>query len=93
MVVGPREELYARELAAGDLNWVAWAGPPEKPLRASVQIRQRHRAAAATVSVEGGRLHAVFDDPQLAATPGQMAVAYENDAVLVSGAIEKRLQI
>lgn len=93
VVVGPREELYARELAAGDLNWVALAGPPENPLRASVQIRQRHRAAAATVSVEGGRLHAVFDDPQLAATPGQMAVAYENDAVLVSGAIEKPLQI
>ncbi|MGD9782512.1 MAG: tRNA 2-thiouridine(34) synthase MnmA [Kiritimatiellia bacterium] len=93
VVVGPREELYSRELAAGDLNWVALAGPPEKPLRVSVQIRQRHRAAMATASAEGGRLMAAFDEPQLSVTPGQVAVAYEDDVVLASGVIEKSLQI
>ena len=28
VVVGPREELHARDLVAGDLNWVALAGAP-----------------------------------------------------------------
>ena len=90
VVVGPRAELYARELAAGDLNWVALAGPPAGPFRCQVQIRQRHQAAAATVTAApDGRLCAVFDEPQLAVTPGQVAVFYAADAVWASGTIEK----
>ena len=89
VVVGPREELYSRELAAGDLNWVGWAEASAEPFRCEVQIRQRHKAAPATVSADNGRLRAVFDEPQLSVTPGQIAVFYDGDAVLVSGAIEK----
>ena len=89
VVVGPREELYSRALAAGDLNWVGWAAAPAEPFRCEVQIRQRHKAAPATVSAEGPRLRAVFDEPQLSVTPGQIAVFYDGDVVLASGAIEK----
>jgi tRNA-uridine 2-sulfurtransferase len=90
VVVGLREELYARELVAGDLNWIALAGPPAKPSRCHVQIRQRHRAAAATVTAAGaGRLQAAFDEPQLSVTPGQIAVFYDGDVALASGVIEK----
>ncbi len=90
VVVGSREELGAPELVASDLNWIALAGPPENPLRCSVQIRQRHRAAAATVSsTKGGRVRAVFDEPQVSVTPGQIAVLYDGDRVLGSGTIEK----
>ena len=90
VVVGPREELYSRELTASDLNWVALAGPPAGPLRCLVQIRQRHKAAPATVTTEEGRLKAVFDEPQLSVTPGQIAVFYDGDTVLASGTIEKQ---
>ena len=90
VVVGPREELGSRELVAGDLNWVGWAAPPAGEVRGAVQIRQRHRAAAATVAAAGvGRLRVVFDEPQLSVTPGQIAVFYDGDAVVASGAIEK----
>ena len=89
VVVGPREELGSRELVAGDLNWVGWAAPPAGEVRGAVQIRQRHRAAAATVTAAGGRLRVVFDEPQLSVTPGQIAVFYDGDAVVASGAIEK----
>jgi tRNA-uridine 2-sulfurtransferase len=90
--VGGREELQAGGLEAGDLNWVAQAGPPAEPLRCAVQIRQRHRAAAATVAAaENGRLRAVFDEPQLSVTPGQVAVFYAGDTVLASGMIERAL--
>lgn len=94
VVVGPRQDLYARELSTGDLNWMAMAGPPAKPFRCTVQIRQRHRAALATVAGEaGGRLKAVFDEPQLSVTPGQIAVFYDGDVVLASGVIEKPAQM
>lgn len=89
VVVGPREELHACELVAGDLNWVGWTGAPAEPFRCEVQIRQRHKAAPATVAAEDGRLRAVFDEPQLSVTPGQIAVFYAGDAVLASGTIEK----
>lgn len=92
VIVGAHEDLYARGLGAHDLNWVGLAGSPAQPLRCRVQIRQRHRAAPATVSAAAdGRLEAVFDDPQLAVTPGQIAVVYRDDAVLASGVIEKSL--
>ena len=89
VVVGPREDLFTRDLVAGDLNWVGWAGPPAEPFRCEVQIRQRHKAAPATVSADNGRLHVRFDEPQLSVTPGQIAVFYDGDVVLASGAIEK----
>lgn len=90
VVVGPREALQTRELEAGDVNWIAWSGPPAEPFRCAVQIRQRHRAAPATVTAKGaGRLAAVFDEPQLSVTPGQIAVFYAGDAALASGVIEK----
>ncbi len=90
VVVGLREELGSPELVAGDLNWISMEGPPETFLRCRVQIRQRHRAAMATVSmVESGRLRAVFDEPQVSVTPGQIAVLYDGDRVLGSGTIEK----
>lgn len=90
VIVGPREELYATELIAEDVNWVGWAGPPEQPVDAQVQIRQRHRAAAATVrALEGGRLQVRFREPQLSITPGQIAVCYQGDIVLASGVIAK----
>lgn len=89
VVVGPQSELYRRELRATDLNWIAWPGPPTAPVRCQVQIRQRHRAALATVAADGeGGLKAIFDEPQLSVTPGQIAVFYEGDVALASGVIE-----
>lgn len=87
VVVGPREALLSGGLVADDLNGVSWSGPPGAPVRCQVQIRQRHRAAAATVSAEGGGLRAAFDEPQLSVTPGQIAVFYDGDEVLASGVI------
>lgn len=88
VVVGPREELHWRELTADDVNWGAMAEPPPAPFRCEVQIRQRHRAAPATVTAApGGRLQAVFDEPQLSITPGQLAVFYDGETVLAAGTI------
>jgi tRNA-uridine 2-sulfurtransferase len=90
VVVGPQEDLQAPGLVVGDVNWVSVPALPEAELRCRVQIRQRHRAAAATVAAaEGGHLRVRFDEPQLSVTPGQIAVFYDGDVVLASGVIEK----
>ncbi len=89
VIVGRNEELLRAELTARDVNWVSM-GPVAGPVRAEVKIRNRHRAAAATMERAGAedRVRVRFDEPQRAVTPGQAAVFYSGDTVLGGGWIE-----
>jgi tRNA-specific 2-thiouridylase len=92
VVVGPRSALECRALSASEVNWIV--GRPDGPLRVTAQIRHRHRPAAATVRAVGGPAadgscaEIVFDEPQLAVTPGQAVVFYDGDIVVGGGWIE-----
>lgn len=56
------------------------------PARCAVQIRSRHTAAAASITVrEDGWVDVRFDQPQRAITCGQAAVFYAGDRVLGGG--------
>jgi tRNA-specific 2-thiouridylase len=85
VVVGPAASLENRQLVTGDVNWISGA-PPSSSLRAAVQIRHRHPAAAAVVTpLPDGRAQVVFEEPQRAVAPGQAAVFYDGDVVLGGG--------
>jgi tRNA-uridine 2-sulfurtransferase len=87
VVVGPKASLEQTRLSASGVNWIA--GEPRDALRADVQIRHRHEAAAATVrSLGGARAEVGFDAPQLAITPGQAVVFYDGDSVIGGGWID-----
>jgi tRNA-specific 2-thiouridylase len=84
-VVGTREELGGRTLSASEVNWIA-GEPPDGSRRLTARIRHRHQDAPALVTPEAGaRASVVFDDPQLAITPGQAVVFYDGEDVIGGG--------
>jgi tRNA-specific 2-thiouridylase len=88
VVVGPREELASRELTASDVNWISGETPGE-PRRVTARIRHRHTDAPATVTpTSAGRAQVLFDDAQIAITPGQAVVFYDDDIVVGGGWID-----
>jgi tRNA-uridine 2-sulfurtransferase len=69
------------------VNWIV--EPPTTEIRAHVQIRHRHQAAPATVrAAADGRAEVAFDAPQIAITPGQAVVFYDDDVVVGGGWID-----
>jgi tRNA-uridine 2-sulfurtransferase len=87
VTVGSDDDLLSRDLYANRLNWISipdlHAG---EDLRVTIKIRHRHIPAPATLYREGDdKIHAIFDEPQRAITPGQSAVFYQDDEVVGGG--------
>ncbi len=89
VVVSRRQELLSFGLDAADVIWAAGA-PPAAPLRCAARIRQKHAEAPALVTPTGpASVRVDFDEPQLAITPGQAVVFYDDDVVLGGGIISR----
>ena len=89
VIIGRSDALLRGSMHVKDVNWISIA-PPLEPVRAEVKIRNKHAAAAATItpSSDPSRVEVRFDEPQRAVTPGQGAVFYSGDLVLGGGWIE-----
>ena len=92
VVVGPKASLEQARLTAAGVNWIG--EKPSQPKRVAAQIRHRHQAAPATVRAIDAdpsgheRAEVIFETPQLAVTPGQAVVFYDEDEVIGGGWIE-----
>lgn len=89
VVVGEYADLFRRKFIARDVNWLSRDGAPAAPLRVTAKIRQQHAGASAILTgLDGGRVEAIFDEPQMAITPGQVAAFYDGELVVGGGIIE-----
>ena len=87
VVVGPKAALEKMTLTASGVNWIL--DPPTTPRRVTAQIRHRHQPAPAIVQTLGeSGAQLTFDAPQIAVTPGQAVVFYDNDVVVGGGWID-----
>jgi tRNA-specific 2-thiouridylase len=87
VVVGPKASLEQVRLTASGINWIAL--PPADERRVAAQIRHHHQAAPAAVRpLADGRAEVLFDEPQLAISPGQAVVFYDGDSVVGGGWID-----
>ena len=87
VVVGPKRALEQTTLTASGVNWIL--DPPTEGRSVTAQIRHRHRPAPALIRALGGdRAEVVFAEPQIAVTPGQAVVFYEDDVVVGGGWID-----
>ena len=88
VTVGPRSALEETRLTASGANWIALDAPGDW-VRASAQIRHRHRAAEGRVrALQNDRAEFVFNEPQPAVAPGQAVVFYDGDLVIGGGWID-----
>ena len=86
VVVGSWEELHRKEMAVGEMNWLAPA--PNAGDEIEVQIRHRAPSAAARVTrCDADTVDLALDEPQRAVAPGQSAVLFHGDVVLGGGRI------
>lgn len=84
VVLATDHQLYSEGLTALDINYMYLDSVPE-PLRVLAKIRYSHKPVPATISVTAGVLTCHFDEPQRAITPGQAAVFYDAQGLLLCG--------
>lgn len=90
VVVGTKEQTYASELVAGDLNWIG-IPKPQQPIRVKARVRYRHPEAEATITPQDNNtVYLKFAEPQMAITPGQTVVFYDDDIVIGGGTIVRQ---
>jgi tRNA-uridine 2-sulfurtransferase len=82
--------LYSSNLTAGQLSWVDGIGP-EAPYHCRAKTRYRQPDQHCTITrLDQDGCEVVFDEPQLAVTPGQSVVFYDGEVCLGGGVIESR---
>jgi tRNA (5-methylaminomethyl-2-thiouridylate)-methyltransferase len=88
IVLGKKEDLYSKTISVSSVNWVSIPAP-ETPISASVKLRSAHHGATTTlIPVSGNKVRLELEKPELAVTPGQAAVFYQDDILLGGGKID-----
>ena len=88
-MVGRKEDLFSSDVSATDFHWIN-PFEPDGHEAISAQVRNRHKPASGRLEVlSSTRVKFIFNQPQMAITPGQALALYDGDRVLGGGWIEK----
>ncbi len=80
--------LMSDECFINNVNWIG--GKPTTPLHVQVKFRYRQKDNSCNLVFEGDEIHLIYDSLVEAVTPGQFAVFYTDDGVLLGGGIIDR---
>ena len=84
--------LLSTGLIAQQLHWVD-RQPIREPLCCTVKTRYRQTDVPCTIEpIDDESIKVIFDEPQIAVTPGQSAVFYLDEVCLGGGIIEQQLK-
>ena len=84
--------LLSTGFIAQQLHWVD-RQPIREPLRCTVKTRYRQTDVPCTIEpIDDESIKVIFDEPQIAVTPGQSAVFYLDEVCLGGGIIEQQLK-
>lgn len=93
ITLGDNEELFSREVICGSCFFPASGSGQMPPFLENQEVTAKIRyaakpAAARIYPLADGKIRAVFEERQRAATPGQSMVFYQNGCVVGGGFIE-----
>jgi len=89
IIAGNKEETYGDEFIASELNWIA-IEKLQQPIKIQAKIRYLHKEAEAVIApLDEDRVYVKFKEPQMAITPGQAVVFYDEGTVIGGGMIEQ----
>ncbi|WP_018651188.1 tRNA 2-thiouridine(34) synthase MnmA [Actinobacillus capsulatus] len=84
--------LLSSGLIATQLHWVD-RQPIRENIRCTVKTRYRQTDIACEIQpMDDDTIRVIFDEPQIAVTPGQSAVFYQGEVCLGGGVIEEQLK-
>ena len=84
--------LKSEGLLASQLHWVD-REPIRDVMKCTVKTRYRQEDIPCTIiPIDDENIKVIFDEPQIAVTPGQSAVFYKDDVCLGGGIIEQRIK-
>ena len=86
ITISKKESLYSNECYVSDTNWLT--NSKNFPMNIQCQIRYNSKPHNAHCIIDKDRIKVTFDNPQLAVTPGQSIVFFDNDILLGGGIIE-----
>ncbi len=93
VVVGYAEETYFQKLITSEVIWGALENPG-RSFPCYAQIRYNHNPAPAMAQITEEGLEVVFGKPERAVAPGQWAVLYDEEGVvLAAGLIERGVSV
>lgn len=88
---GEHPLLKSSGLIASQLHWVSRETLTE-PVQCTVKTRYRQQDIECTITpVDDKTIKVMFNEPQVAVTPGQSAVFYQGEVCLGGGIIEQRI--
>lgn len=91
IIVSEKESLFAKGLKAGKVSLLTDKLNAEEKL--DVKIRKNNNEIPAMVKFDGDSMEILFENPQLAVTPGQSVVLYRGTQVLGGGVIDEAIAL